>query len=99
MQAPLVGVVEGSTSIRRWLAAYRLKHKGRCLVSTGPVLVEQLAALLQRSLDLLQPVVARPRPTREGLGRGQHQQDRPDGHRGMAWLVNRGCRFAVIQVG
>jgi hypothetical protein len=28
------------------------------LVSAGPVLVEQLAAVLQRSLDLLQLVVA-----------------------------------------
>jgi len=40
-----------------------------------------------RSLDLLKPVVARPRPTREGLGRGQYQQGRPDRHRGTAWLV------------
>ena len=40
------------------LTAYSLLHKGRAWVSSGPVLVEQPTAVLQRPLDLPYPVVS-----------------------------------------
>ena len=56
------------------LTACSLLHRGRAWVSSGPVLVEQLAAVLQRLLDLPYPVVS-------SLVRPSKDSDKPNTNR------------------